>query len=326
MEGRPRKKVTLLIAAIALTIGLVNAQEVNLKTATETYNSGATIINEDPVKAAQLFEKCIEMCDEIGDEAYDLRLKAERPLPGLYYKIAMDKYGDKKYEEALKLFEKAYDLALLVEDVTTEQRAQARIPMAYLGMGNAYLQDKNYEQAIESYNKALGADPNNESAYYYMTIAYIQSDNLTKALEAADNAISKDKTGPKKTAKKTQKLITNVLLKQGQTFYKAKNWDEAVVKFEESFKYSPEDPAVSYLIAMAYFNNQKFNEAIASAEKTIEWEKGGDAANAKTYYLLGQIYQKMNDKEKACDAFKKAAIGDFKQNADYQIVHVLKCN
>lgn len=321
------KKAMLLLVAVVFTAGtaVFAQEEVTLKQATETYNSGATVINEDPAKALEYFEKCMAMCDEIGEESDDLRLKAERPLASLYYKVAMDQYQDGEYIEALANFEKAYDIALLIEDETTEKRAWSRIPMVYLGIGNQNLKDGNSEEAIKNYEKVLELDKRNERAFFYLASAYTQLGNFEKVFENYDNAIKFDQTGPKKIAKNSSKRATNILLKQGQNAYKEKQWDVAIEKFEKSFVYSPEDVMVAYLIAEANFKNGNNTEAIAAAERTLEWEKGGDVAKAKVYFLLGQIYQKMNNVDKACEAYKSAAYGEFKPNADYRMLHVLKC-
>lgn len=315
-----------MVVALLFTAGVfVHAQENGMKEATETYNSGATVINDDPAKALEYFEKCLAMCDEIGEDADELRLKAERPIANLFYKVAMDQYSEGKYEEALKNFEKAYDFALLIEDTSTEQKAQSRIPLVYLGLGNEKLKAGQFNDAIANYEKALELDKRNEKAFLYISNAYSKLGNMEKVLEYVDKAIEFDQTGPKKTAKSAQKLATALLLRHGQEAYKAKNWDEAISSFNKSLIYSPENKDVAYLIMDSYFKSGKEAEAIQASENALAWETGGEMAKARTYFLLGQIYQKMGDVENACDAFKKASFGEFKANADYQIEFVLKC-
>jgi len=325
MKGSNLKKTVSILAAFVISFGfMVNAQDVTLKSITETYNNGAKSYAEDPAKAIELLEQCIEMCNDLGEESDDIRMKAEGLLPASYYKVAMSQYKGKQYETALKSFETAYDLALLYEDLNTEKKAMKRIPSAYLGMGNNMLKTKKYEEAITYYNKALLNDKKNEKAYYYMGKAYLQMGEMEKMLESMDKAIKFDRTGPKKTKKRALKTAKNTLLKKAVTAQKAQKWAEAVPLFEKALIYSPEDVSISYTIADVQKNAKNYTEAIAWSEKTLAWEKN-EVAKTKTHYLMGQVYEKMNNKVKACASYKLAAVGEFKQNADYQMVQVLKC-
>ena len=87
--------------------------------------------------------------------------------------VAYEKQGE--LENALKEYEKA----------------SQRIPLAYLYMGNIYLQKNDYENAESNYKKAIrkdarNADARNKLAWLY----YLMEKNLDKAENLALEAIS----------------------------------------------------------------------------------------------------------------------------------------
>jgi len=55
---------------------------------------------------------------------------------------------------------------------------------AYCGIGIAYLNQKKYEKAIEAFEKATALDPNNAIAYYLLGKAYEEIMNYEKAVSA----------------------------------------------------------------------------------------------------------------------------------------------
>ncbi|MFB0526643.1 MAG: tetratricopeptide repeat protein [bacterium] len=55
---------------------------------------------------------------------------------------------------------------------------------AYCGIGIAYLNQKNYKKAIEALEKATALDPNEPIAYYLLGKAYEEIMNYEKAISA----------------------------------------------------------------------------------------------------------------------------------------------
>jgi tetratricopeptide (TPR) repeat protein len=52
-----------------------------------------------------------------------------------------------------------------------------------MNLGNVYLAQQNYEQAIESYRLVQGLQPASELAHYNLGVAYFQQGELDKAAE-----------------------------------------------------------------------------------------------------------------------------------------------
>jgi tetratricopeptide (TPR) repeat protein len=60
---------------------------------------------------------------------------------------------------------------------------------AYIGRAKAYLDTKQYEQAISDYDKALELDPKDAWIYYHKAIACEESGRIREAIEAYNGVI-----------------------------------------------------------------------------------------------------------------------------------------
>jgi Ca-activated chloride channel family protein len=81
----------------------------------------------------------------------------ENPLG--HYNVAEALYKNKKYEEAIKSYEKS----LNSEDITLREKA-------FYNLGNSYYQMNKYQEAIQNYIKALELDPNDQEAKHNLEL------------------------------------------------------------------------------------------------------------------------------------------------------------
>ena len=80
-------------------------------------------------------------------------------------------------------------------------------------------------------------------------------------------------------------------------------------------------------LALVYNGQSKWDNAIESCNKALTFFKGEETTkDAKIYYELGNAYKGKGDTNAACEAYKKAAKGDYAEHANYEIEHTLKCN
>jgi Ca-activated chloride channel family protein len=81
----------------------------------------------------------------------------ENPLG--HYNVAEALYKNKKYEEAIKSYQKS----LNSEDITLREKA-------FYNLGNSYYQMNKYQEAIQNYIKALELDPNDQDAKHNLEL------------------------------------------------------------------------------------------------------------------------------------------------------------
>ena len=87
------KKLSGLAVVASIFIGSMQAQSKN--EAIAAYNAGVGLMTTDVPGAINSFEKSIQISEQVGDSAVEIKDKAIAVLPDLYYKQALKLYNDK---------------------------------------------------------------------------------------------------------------------------------------------------------------------------------------------------------------------------------------
>lgn len=152
-----------------------------------------------------------------------------------------------RYEEALKMFDKALEL-------------NPGYVRALTSKGAALIGLKRYQDAIRCYDKATGIEPNLVVAWYNRGIALSKLGQYKKALESYDKAI---KIAPK---------VPNLALiwnSKGEAFCELKKYKEALKSYDEAIKIEANYPLCWYNIARVYsFMKDKW-EVITNLRRAI---------------------------------------------------------
>lgn len=176
-----------------------------------------------------------------------------------------------------------------------------------------YIQQKNYDKAIESLKKEIEKNPKSDEGYYWLGVVYGEKENIDEMVKAFDMSLS--------ISNKYQKEINDTRysswvanFNSGDAFFKRANrtdnedsikiyYEKSIAKFQNAIKLEP-DSANNYLyMAIVYAYAGREDEAIEPLNKSIKMSKEIDA-----YALLGEIYYNkgarltsafQNSKEKA---------------------------
>jgi len=95
--------------------------------------------------------------------------------------------------------------------------------------GNDAFKEKNFDEAIKNYNKAITLDPNNASYYSNRSGAWSSKGNHESALKDANLCVEKDPTFVKGYSRK------------GKAHFDMGKWDEAEAAYKEGLLVGPED-------------------------------------------------------------------------------------
>jgi len=217
-------------------------------------------------------------------------------------------------------------------------RMDDRCEPAHLSLARFYRSQKQYEKAIEEYQKTISLNPNRVSKRYLeLGLTYFDMGNLDRA----EYAFLK--------AKKYERELAMAYYKLGQVYAKRGERDEAVKIYHEGRKYDPNNAEVAYELAHIFLDTGDTKYALLSMERGLSTdavdpklaeelvayiEKGTVAAanfmdqlanfeysdNFHLHYFLGKLYLKLDNKELALEHFRKAA-GLSQSNADvhYQL-------
>ncbi|MCF8259183.1 MAG: tetratricopeptide repeat protein [Melioribacteraceae bacterium] len=136
-------------------------------------------------QAIESFNKCFETYP-----SYDLA----------YFKIAAAHYGLGEYDKAIEFFEKTKESTknkkyVKVADKNID-KAKEKLAYPFLLTANEELSRKNFNQAIQSFNKVLEYTTS-DVAYLGLADAYSEMGEWQKSLEAAENANTYRKSIPK---------------------------------------------------------------------------------------------------------------------------------
>lgn len=304
--------ISLSISSIAQTLDEAGA----------AFNEGIQFTQEKKyTEAAAAYEKTIEICKQIGDDAIELELKAEQQLPITYYNMAKGLYESKKYTAAIPVFEKSAQYADQMGEKKTAGAARTYVAGIYTALGNSALKKETYDLAIENYNKALETKPEYYKAYYGLGLVYKKQGNLPLMKESLDKVITMGGDDTKYVGK-AKDVASSAYLNEGALALQGGKYSAAIENLTLSQEYNDTEPSAYYYLAVAYNGISKFDEAIASANKALELQT---ADKSDIYFELGKSYEKKGETTTSCANYKKVTTGNNVDAAKYQMETVLKC-
>ncbi len=322
-------KILSRIAAMIIIMGF--AVNVSAQTATEAVDALKDGVAKSQAKdylgAIESFKQCISIYDELGESENENRTTAVAQIPNMQYKYAIGLYKEKKYDESITAFETLKEYSATYEDAKMAKKANATIPKLYYAKGASLLKTKDYAAALEALDKSIELDPKYPMSYVRKAQVYKDQKDEPNFKEAIDNAINaavaKKDTKSEGTAKQ---LAGNFYLVAGANAVKAEKYSDAEKYFNTLMEYKDADTDIYYQLAVIYNKQSKWDAAIEAGNKALElFGDAGTTKDAKIYYELGNSYYGKSDNTAACDAYKKAAKGDYEASAKYQIEQVLKC-
>jgi len=316
-----KKVAGLLIILAGLQVSLF-AQEKN--DAIKAFNESVELMKTDPVSAIASFENCVKICEQIGDSANDIKSKAIKVLPDLYYQKASDLLlVDKKIPESIGASKTAIEVAKKYDDTTVVGNVQMIMIQAYSAMG-ASLAATDAEKAILAYDSALAINPRHQASLFNKALIYRKMNDSEKFGQTIDLYIDElrpDEEEPK-IAQANKIALDYYRLAAGKA-NQANKTAEALGLLNSSLKYGT-DKTVYYYFANIYNKQKKYADAAINAQRGLELETGDADAKAKFYFELGLAQKGKGETAAACETFTNALYGQFTAAAKAEKTN-LKC-
>ncbi len=133
-------------------------------------------------------------------------------------------------------------IAFVCYFVCKAQETKAQTANKILRQGNKEYKKQQYNNATESYSKAIQKEPKDVRAHFNQGDALFQLNELDKAKESYTTAA--------KLSKNTDiqaKCFYNI----GNAFYKQEKWEESAKAYKSSLKLNPKDADAKYNLMMA---------------------------------------------------------------------------
>jgi len=289
------------------------------------YNDGNSLYKEkDYTNAISAYEAGIELANEVGFEADELKGKMETQLMNAYYKNGLQ-YKKIGISAAIASLERAYAKAGELGDDSMKSKSAKTVAKLRSAKGNSFLKKDKTEDAFAEYEMALEMDPNCVKAYYGKGLVYKSKDDYKNMLINMDKVIEIGADNPKaaKTVKKAKSTTSKALVNAGAKEIQREHGKKAAEYINKSFNYAPGNAKAYYYLALAYNKTNNWDDAITAANKAIGME---DKDKGDMYFALGQAYEGKGDTAGACTAYKSVTTGPNVESAKYQITQVLKCN
>ena len=166
-----------------------------------------------------------------------------------------------------------------------------------------YIQQKNYDKALEVLKKDVEKNPQSDEGYYLMGGIYGEKGQYDQMVDAYNKSLG--------ISNKFEKDITNqkihywyTLTQSGAAYFKRVasnknqdsikiNLDKAANSFENAVMVLPDSAYTYYLLSLVYMSQQQYDKAIQPLEKYVAIGKTSDG-----YVYLGSIYYDKGNREK----------------------------
>ena len=265
-------------------------------------------------------------------------IRKPNSLEVLAYK-ASAQYDAQKYEDALATAEKILRIAPdtvpaqnMVNDIVYNRFSPQRLQSYLVAKANAqpnnyeaqfncalgFHKNKNYQNAITYYQRAMGANPAKEEVYINLAQIYIEQKKYDTAASVCQKgllAMPDSKTLNQYIADtKTYKL--NNIFDEATKLYEAKQYEAAINKYKQISNQTPE---VKMAIANCYWEMNKYKQANEYYLEILAQNPNNKEALANSAYA----YFSMNDFEKAkATAQKLLAIDKNSKEANEIIANI----
>ncbi len=294
------KKIFLFLAAVAMTAGVLSAQDINQ--ATESYNNGAMELQMGNNSAAiEHFQTALTMAEALGADGADIAANCKKAICSATLGMAKDLYNAKDFANAVTAFEKAKEVAEGYGEAEIAAEAAELIgqtnALKYNTDGKAAMKAKDYPTAIACFTKVLELDPTNGATAIQLGQAYMRAGKLDESIAALEVAKA---NGQEENA---AKLISQIYLKKAQASTKAKKYQEAI-DFANKSNEALENGNAYKIAASSLQKLGKNDECIAAYEKYLAITPNAKDANG-VICTIAVLYQQAGDKAKAKEYYEK---------------------
>lgn len=188
--------------------------------------------------------------------------------------------GEKKYTEALDIYNKAFKRDSTKYDVFT-------------GRGTAYFELKEFQKCFDDFSRAIELEPDSALAYHYRA-------NLMYVLNYTDEAIADNTKAIERTS--DEKFLLGCFINRGSAKEQKRDYKGAYEDFYRAYSYDTADLSVLNNLGTVLDELDRREEAIMYLKKAIKL----DSNFVGPYVNIGFQYSLMGKYEESLVYFNKA--------------------
>jgi len=201
-------------------------------------------------------------------------------------------------------------------------------PRAYYNLGVAYYESREYEKAIDSYQKAIALKPDYYEAYDNLGLIYNSLNKIDEAIALFkksliinpknENAyinlsvslkLKGDFTGSIDASQKAIEInpqSTEAYINLGKTYMTIKNFDEATKNFRKAIDLNPNSFEGWASLGNLYFTTMNYDKAIENYQEALKI----NPASALVQTNIGLSYEKTDRYDQAIKHYEQAILFD----------------
>jgi tetratricopeptide (TPR) repeat protein len=317
-----------------MIVGMLLAGSLTAQTLTDVineFNTGVEKLNNQEYEVSlEHFNQVISLAATVGDEAKDMKEKAQQQIPSVYYRQATVFMKRKQYDNAIPYLEKTVEFAALYNNnEEINQKAGGYLPQLYVLEGNRAWKNKSNEEAIAYFDKALVLNENLYQAHQGKGMVYLDQDETDRMLEsfakAKEGAMAKNDTKTIDGVNEAIDTYYNKFIVEEMALVDPEENDYTYVveACENALAANPDNPRALYHLAIVANKAVEYDKAIEYAEKALAHETEPVWISAINFEL-GSAFQNTDDYTKACETLKKVTEEPFLTRAEQKMGTV--CN
>ncbi|MDY6934435.1 MAG: tetratricopeptide repeat protein [Spirochaetota bacterium] len=265
------------------------AISINPKDAIDRYNLGIAYLKQgqrdkalnELHKAEELAREDVDLLENLGDAFFSLK-EYDKSVDTYNKMLSMGKRNVKILARIAEVYYEKGDLENSYEfykKITTYEPASENARVAYINMGNILDDVGRFDDAIQTYQKALAIDNRDDSVLYNLGISYKNAEKWDLAIESWRNAsnINPDKPDP--------------LLAIARYYYENNYFDLAMDEYQRILRRWPNIQEGHFNLATIYYKKNLLDYSKEEYNRVIEINKKNDLAR-KAYINLGIITSK----------------------------------
>jgi superkiller protein 3 len=254
-------------------------KSVNMQSAEIYYSQG------DYDKAIQYYEAEVAQNPQNAKAYYDL---------GQCYRMKQN------YEKMSEMFYKSIAISQQYFNDIADIREELWVK--FYNEGVPLFNDRNYQEAFNSFNSAITVDPENREGYKerglcYLQLALLEQDSVKKtemedkAIADFDKFISLDPEGKD----------LSVRINRANLFFQNYQYAKAEPAYLEILKYDPNNIGAIYNLASIYQERGESQKAVDMYQKVLQKNPN----DPDMWFNLGLLYFQMEQYDKAKESFDK---------------------
>lgn len=253
---------------------------------------------EDAIRNADALEHRTELSLALRASAagvaglsYESIGQRDEAIHHLQEAIRLDPSRENSYLALADLFEQAQRYA---DAVAVLKQGRANVPAStafLLPLGSDLIRTEQYQDGIDLLRELLRRSPDADQAYLSIADASRKMGNSAQEVQALRDLASRKPDYP----------MIHVLLARAMLNGSTVDYPKVLEELAQAEKLAPADPDVFYLRGKVYIATNKYKEAVAALNRSIELRP----LESGPYYQLARLYQKLGKPGLAKEQFAR---------------------